>query len=94
MDSGNGKMTHPGNGSAALEGQRGFVFLSGDMTDLDKAIDWLRQGGDFGRHMPGCQCQRCIPARALAREAARVSDCTCGWCWVCWVKEQMAQGRL
>jgi hypothetical protein len=86
VSNGNGKTGSHGATQAALS-------LHADPR-LSQAIEWLRQGGDYGRHMPGCQCQRCIPARAQAREAARVSDCTCGWCWVCWVKEQMARGGL
>jgi hypothetical protein len=90
MANGNGKMTVLGEDSGVLEGQRGFEFID---IDLAKAIQWLRFD-DRPRHASGCQCQRCTPARELARAAVRDSTCTCGWCPVCWVADQLKAGRL
>lgn len=90
MTNGNGKMASHDQASVVLEGQRGFNFL--DPT-LAQAIAWLRRGKQ-GRHHPGCQCQPCAYARPLARAAVRVSTCDCGWCPVCWLRAELAQGRL
>lgn len=87
---GNGKMTPHLDTSEPLEGQVGFDFLD---IDLARAIKWLR-GDDQPRHCPGCQCQKCIPARALTRASVRVSTCECGWCPVCWAAGELTKGRL
>lgn len=90
MANGNGKMTAQGDASEVLEGQHGFDFVD---HDLAKAIAWVR-AARHQRHTAGCQCQRCLIARPLARAAVRVSTCDCGWCPVCWLRAELAQGRL
>jgi hypothetical protein len=86
VSNGNGKMGGHGATQAALS-------LHADPR-LSQAIEWLRQGDDYGRHMPGCQCRRCIEARTVARSAVATTDCQCGWCPRCWVAAQIAAGRL
>lgn len=60
---------------------------------LAKAVDWLRHDGDR-RHVPGCQCRKCLRSRTIARQAVRVSDCNCGLCPRCWAAGELRKGRL
>lgn len=94
MSSGNGKMNTRGAEFEAIVGQ-----LPGQLTlglidpALVMAVEWLKYDG-VRRHAPGCQCRRCLRFRGIARDAARVSDCKCGWCPACWAAGEIRKGRL
>ena len=56
---------------------------------LASAAQWLKMN-----HATGCQCRKCIQARARVREAISVAECNCSWCLVCWARARLMDGTL
>lgn len=90
MMSDNGKNNGRLHDLRVLPGQFPLGFVE---PTLAAAIEWLRRDG-AKRHAPGCQCQKCLKSRAVARAAVSVAQCKCGWCPVCWAAGELRKGRL
>lgn len=95
MSDGNGKKGGLVDALRPLDGQK-LLFIEPVpiSDDLAKAIDWLKHGGDNGRHRPGCQCTPCINALRITLSKLIGVECTCGWCPICWAAAELQARRL